>query len=102
MKVWLDDVRPKPDEFDIWITNAATAINVIRTGGVMVISLDHDLGDPDAKTGYDVACAIEEGAYRGTIPPLEIRVHSANPVGRKNIEACVQKCKKYWAQNYAT
>jgi hypothetical protein len=33
---------------------------------------------------------------------MEILVHSANPVGRKNIDACVQKCKKYWARHYAT
>lgn len=101
MKIWLDDVRPKPPDFDIWVKDATRAIQLLTVGGVTEISLDHDLGDETALTGYDVAKHIEDGAYHGRIAPLTIAVHSANPVGRKNIEACIRNCKKYWARDYS-
>jgi hypothetical protein len=96
MKVWLDDVRPKPDDFDVWLTDAAAAIRVLRTGGVTHISLDHDLGDTSDTTGYDVAKFIEEAAYKGLLAPLEVSVHSANPVGRKNIERAIERARGFW------
>lgn len=46
-----------------------------------VISLDHDLGEE--KTGYDIAKYIVENQIE--IKGL-IAIHSANPVGRFNIE----------------
>lgn len=101
MKIWLDDVRPKPPEFDIWVKTAKRAIQLLTVGGVTAISLDHDLGDENAPTGYDVAKHIEQGAYRGTIAPLKISVHSANPAGRRNIEACVKKCREFWLQHFS-
>lgn len=45
-----------------------------------LISLDHDLGEE--KTGYDIAKYIVENQMK--IAPVAI--HSANPVGRFNIE----------------
>jgi len=101
MKIWLDDERPMPPDFDIWIKTAKRAIQLLTVGGITAISLDHDLGDESEQTGYDVAKHIEQGAYNGTIAPLKITVHSANPVGRKNIEACIRNCKEFWLQHYS-
>ena len=43
------------------------------------MSLDHDLGDDEQGTGYDVILWIErEVALNGFSPPL-IVIHSANP-----------------------
>jgi len=98
MKVWLDDVRPKPPEFDVWIKNAERAIQLLRIGGITHISLDHDLGD-GKKTGYDVARFIEESAHNKTLAPLRVSVHTDNPVGRKNMAAALTRAMEFW-QNH--
>lgn len=96
MKIWLDDVREKPADFDVWLKDADTAIRSLRTGIVTCISLDHDLGEESEKTGYDVAKFIEEAAYKKLLPPMEVLVHSANPVGRKNMDAAIERANTYW------
>ncbi|WP_309788257.1 MULTISPECIES: cyclic-phosphate processing receiver domain-containing protein [unclassified Caballeronia] len=59
------------------------------TGNVEEISLDHDLGDDDRGTGYDVILWIEEAvALRGFRPP-KMSVHSANSSAREKMEAGV-------------
>lgn len=46
--------------------------------------LDHDLGDAKGRTGYDIVKFLELNPdYR----PGEVVIVTANPVGRKNIEA---------------
>lgn len=101
MKIWLDDVRPKPPEFDAWVKDADMAIRMLRVGGVTVISLDHDLGETQAKTGYDVAKFIEEAAYKGTLDPLDVRIHSANPVGKKLMETAISRAELFWGHKAA-
>lgn len=101
MRIWLDDIRPMPAEYDVWLHTAEQAIQAIRLGGVTAISLDHDLGDESSKTGYDVARFIEEGAFNGTIAPIEIYVHSANAAGRQNIILAIRKAEKFWHQRTA-
>ncbi len=96
IKVWLDDVRPVPEGFDLWVKNSKEAIEALKKGGVSLISLDHDLGE-ESGTGYDVAKFIEEMAFRGDMSPMEIRVHSANPVGAMNMMRCVKNARKFWA-----
>lgn len=95
MRVWVDDVRPKPDDYDVWLKNADVTIRTLRTCCVTHLSLDHDLGD-DVKTGYDVAKFIEEAAYKKILAPLEVVVHSANPVGRRNIERALDRARLFW------
>ena len=47
------------------------AIELLKTGNVTEISLDHDLGDDDRGTGYDVVLWIEEAVIiRGFIPAM--------------------------------
>lgn len=96
MKVFLDDERPTPEGWHRVYT-ADEAISLLRTGKVKEISLDHDLGD-DKKfgTGYDVASFIEERAFFGTMKPVRWSIHSANPVGRKNMLAALENANKMW------
>jgi hypothetical protein len=96
VRVWLDDVREKPTDFDVWLKDADVAIRTLRTGIVTCISLDHDLGEDSEKTGYDVAKFIEEAAYKKLIPPMQVLVHSANPVGRKNMSAAIKRANMFW------
>lgn len=95
MKIWLDDERPMPPEFDVWLRTAQSAINVLRVGGITHISLDHDLGGE--LTGYDVAKYIEEAAYNKTLAPMEVTIHSANAVGRKNMDVAIRRAQMFWA-----
>lgn len=98
MKVWLDDMRPMPQGFDIHVRTAAEAISLLAGGGVNMISLDHDLGDA-VGTGYDVACYIEQAAHDGFPVPPEICIHSANPVGRSKMEQAIQNACSYRDRN---
>jgi len=61
---------------------------------IEAISLDHDLGqDPN---GYDVAKFIEEGAFTGWLKPIEINIHSANPVGCRNMSMARDSAYRFW------
>ena len=63
----------------------AEAIELLKTGEVTEISLDHDLGDDVRGTGYDVVLWIEEAvACRFFVPP-SIKVHSANTSAREKM-----------------
>ena len=89
MRVWLDDVRPAPEGW-VLVKTPEEAIALLIAGGVDTISLDHDLGLDDVRTGYAVAAWIEEAvATRGFSPPATIVVHSANPVGRRRMEQAI-------------
>lgn len=91
----IDDIRTPATEKEWTIVRSYDeAINFIQNNGVPnFISFDHDLGlnldGTIAKSGYDVAKWIIEAALdeRITIP---FNVHSANPVGKKNIESLLQ------------
>ncbi|MBV5340578.1 MAG: hypothetical protein J0665_13655 [Deltaproteobacteria bacterium] len=99
MKVWLDDERSMPPEFDQHVKTAHEAIALIETGMVTLISLDHDLGEAQNGTGYDVACFIEQSAYVGQLAPVEILIHSANPVGRIRMEQAIAMARQFWERN---
>lgn len=101
MKLWIDDNRLKPEGFDIQARTAPEAIAIIKTGEIKFISFDHDLGLGSAGTGYDVAKWIEKNAFDGIMKPAEWVVHSANPVGRKNIDRAMMKAKQFWEQKNA-
>ena len=89
MRIYLDDERATPDGWTrvFWPNEA---IDLLQAGGVTEISLDHDLGDDERGTGYDVLLWIEEAvAVREFTPPL-MRVHSANPSARQKMELAIK------------
>ena len=93
MKIFLDDERESPAGWRrvYWPDEA---IALLKQGGVTDISLDHDLGDDERGTGYDVILWVEEAvATRGFKPP-RITVHSANPSARQKMEAGIQAIKR--------
>ncbi len=56
--------------------------------------MDHDLGDDERGTGYDVVLWIEEAVVtKGFKPPL-IRVHSANSSAREKMELGIKSINK--------
>ncbi len=101
IKLWLDDLRVMPANFTHWAKTADEAIALLQTNRVIEISFDHDLSDLESeteKTGYTVACFIEEQAYLGNIAPIKWNVHSANPTGAKKIEMAMLNAQKYWKE----
>lgn len=96
IKIWLDDIRPMPKDFDIWCHDALE-IKLYLNDDIDFVSFDHDLGV--GLTGYDVAKLIESMAYYGTIKPFKWAIHSANPVGRKNIEQAMKSAERFFKEN---
>src|SRR5687767_14925111 len=85
MKVYLDDERVTPDGW-VRVYWPDEAILLLESGAVAEISLDHDLGDDDRGTGYDVVLWTEEAVMtRGFVPPI-MSVHSANSSARLKME----------------
>lgn len=91
MYIYVDDTRDytnwnKDLSYGRGIIAAKTykeAIEALKTcisyKSKIIIDLDHDLGCK--KTGYDVAKWIVASGYTN----IRFHIHSANPVGRKNI-----------------
>lgn len=85
MKLWIDDERPPLSEFTVNALSSAQAINILarakEAGTVIeVISFDHDLG---GLTGSDDAQPIMKWIIANSYWPLEMRFHTANPIGHK-------------------
>lgn len=85
MKVYLDDERSTPDGW-VRVYWPEEAIDLLKTGEVTEISLDHDLGDDEHGTGYDVVLWIEEAVFIDGFEPPIIYVHSANSSARAKME----------------
>jgi hypothetical protein len=72
-----------PPAFDVHVHTAQEAIELLEKTTVKRISLDHDLGDEQNGTGYQVAKWIESRAFAWSqgdpdgLPPLEWSIHSA-------------------------
>jgi hypothetical protein len=89
MKVYLDDERATPDGWTrvYW---PSEAVELLKSGRVTEISLDHDLGNDERGTGYDVVLWIEEQVVlHGFVPP-KMSVHSANVSARTKMEAGIR------------
>jgi hypothetical protein len=94
-KLYLDDLRDLPDESYILARSYEEAVLYVKENGIPpFISFDHDLGvDEDEKllpTGFDFAKWLVEmdmdNIYK--FPEnFSFYVHSANPVGKANIES---------------
>jgi hypothetical protein len=98
MRVYLDDERATPDG---WVRTywPSEVIALLETGQVLELSLDHDLGDDQRGTGYDVVLWIEEAvALNGFVPP-RISVHSANSSARDKMLAGIRSIEQLARNN---
>jgi hypothetical protein len=93
VKVYLDDERVTPVGWHrvYWPDEA---IALLENGKVMEISLDHDLGDDERGTGYDVVLWIEEAVITRGFSPPKISVHSANSSARLKMEMGIQSIQR--------
>jgi len=104
MKVFLDDERQTPEGW-VRVYWPDEAIELLKTGQVSEISLDHDLGDDQRGTGYDVLLWIEEMVFtqkkgQNHFKPPIIHVHSANASAREKMLRAVGQIGKLQGNHY--
>ena len=90
MRVYLDDERPTPTGW-VGVRWPEDAIELLKTGNVFEISLDHDLGDDARGTGYTVLLWIERAVALEDFRPPAITVHTANASAREKMLRAVRK-----------
>jgi hypothetical protein len=94
MRVFLDDERATPEG---WVRAfwPSEVIELLETGLVTEVSLDHDLGNDERGTGYDVILWVEEAVVLRGFKPPRIRVHSANSSARERMLAGISAIEKH-------
>lgn len=100
MKVYLDDERQTPEG---WVRAywPQEVIDLLLTGQVTHLSLDHDLGEVGdrARTGYDVVLWIERAVVLEAFVPPEIFVHSANTSAALKMQAGIESIRRLHLKN---
>ncbi len=94
MKVYLDDYREAPEGWIRTYTVTET-IELLKSGTVTELSLDHDLGiESETGTGYDVLLWIErEVATTDFNPPL-IHIHTANSAAAIKMRLAIRNIER--------
>lgn len=94
MKIFLDDVRDAPEG---WVQARwpDEVIEHLKTGKVTHISLDHDLGDDERGTGYDVLLWIEEQVVTEEFEPPQMTIHSANVSAWIKMDMAITQIEMY-------
>ena len=99
MKIWVDDIRTPPDDSWKWVKTSGEAIKLLSDYVKLkfdyeldieyleVMSLDHDLGGDDTTRPIVLWCCEND------FWPVEVVVHSANPVGREWLEGMIRRYK---------
>ena len=93
MKIWVDDIRPAPEDF-VWCKTTDQVKNNIELCSmakipIELIDLDHDAGDYNKSLyGGDYINVLKWLEETGRNYP--IRIHSMNPVGVQNMRAIIE------------
>lgn len=94
-KLWVDDIRPKPEGYHLRAKSVKQAKLLIKyyegprgEPGIELIDIDHDAGDY-ACDGGDYIKLLDWLEETGRNYP--IRIHSMNPVGVQNMRAIIQR-----------
>ena len=98
MKLWIDDIRPAPNNYFL-VRTVNQAIYIIRRienydkkhnheNSLELIDIDHDAGDY-AFDGGDYIKLLDWLEETGRNYPIHI--HSMNPVGIANMRAIIQR-----------
>ncbi len=99
IKIWVDDFRPKPVDYDVAlhsVNDVIAYLDLIRDNTVNVLlDLDHDAGDfiSDGGDYIRILDWIEETGFISANSDIHLmfHIHSANPVGRENMQRVIEK-----------
>ena len=98
INVFLDDCREQPDNF-ILARDTTECRWLLLNNKVNILSLDHDLGDINEETGYDLCkWLVTIGNDNPNIYPKQIYLHTANGVGRDNMYQLLNRYKPDWVK----
>ena len=98
INIFMDDMRYPPEGFTL-AKDAIECRLLLLSNEVNILSLDHDLGDVDKETGYDLCkWLVSAGQYEPDIYPKEIYLHTANGVGRDNMYQLLNRYKPDWVK----
>ena len=94
MKIWIDDIRPAPDDsyYHVYSVNDAIEFIQMNWNNIEEISLDHDAGSfvCDGGDYIKILDWIEFVLFEGKEVPFKFNLHSMNPVGVQNMRAIIQ------------
>lgn len=97
-KLFLDDERSPPNNEWIlcrWPQEVIHRLQVFY-GRVEEISLDHDLGNDEVGTGYDVLTWLEAQVFNDPSYPVpKIHVHSANSSARIRMLSAIESINRF-------
>jgi hypothetical protein len=97
MKLFIDDIRDPPTNDYHVVRSTTEAIEWIKTNGMpSFISFDHDLGGDDTSMIFLNKIYQEFWKEWDDIP--DYQVHSANPIGSKNIVSFMESWKKAYGK----
>jgi hypothetical protein len=91
-----------PDDTWVWCKAPAEVIELLESGRVEVVSLDHDLGLHDGHreiTGMDVLAWVEEKVALERFTPPRIEIHSANPPAHERMLKAVAAIQRLHEAN---
>ena len=100
MRIWVDDMRPMPKEYDVhcksvWETIGYISKTIACGETIELISLDHDAGAEYIYGGDYIQIPLYlEWFYRekGIEVCTNFHIHTANPVGAKRIRSIILAC----------
>lgn len=96
-KIFLDDLRPAPEGY-VLLKSSQEAIDYVKQNGCSYhFSFDHDLGEDDTTMVFLKWLINEDLDNSGSIIPEDFTyiIHSANPVGRENIDSLLISYLKF-------
>lgn len=93
MKIFIDDERNPPSDDYVVVRSTNDAIEYIKNNGMPeFISFDHDLGGED--TTMIFLKRLMNEIWDGKSNPPDYQIHSANPIGKLNIQSFMESWKK--------
>ncbi len=95
MKIYLDDERETPEGYvRVYLVDGLITYMNSMAKDIEEISLDHDLGE-NTPTGYDFLKWLEEKVFHcRNFPVPKLVIHSANGVGRQNMQRAIDSILK--------
>lgn len=92
-KMFIDDIRNPPSNDYVVVRSSNEALTYIKKNGMpSFISFDHDLGGDDTTMVF--LRKLVDCVWNGDDIPPDFIVHSANPVGSKNIVSFMDSWKR--------
>ena len=98
MRIFIDDLREAPEGYDL-ARNFGEFQELIKQAKekgepIESISFDNDLGEGE-KEGYEIMKWLAEAHPEYMAGETELKVHSANPKARENMEAYIEFCREH-------